>query len=156
MTDARGRLVPTRVSRSRGVARYGFFECTTDGESALLPKFVDALWEMSRAGGWKNRCTSVAEALVRMTVPPRSIVVPYGLIEEVSALTREEADRLMGLQGYISNGDQQILVGDLPPGHALVAASPPLLGFYTRIDDCLGVLLTRVDETVFLVRAGTS
>jgi hypothetical protein len=152
VTDARGNLVPTSVSRTRGVARYGFFECTTDDEGPLLRHFFAALWEMSVAKGWDNRCTSLAEASAKMKLEPRSIVVPYGLVEKVSSLTREEADRLMGLQGYISSGDQQILVSDLPDGHALLAAAPALLGFYTRIDDRLGVLLTRIDQTVFLVR----
>jgi hypothetical protein len=90
-----------------------------------------------------------------MQLPPRSIVVPYGLVEEVSAMTREEADRLMGLQGYISKGDQQILVADLAKGDALLAASPSVLGFYTRIDDSVGVLMTRVDQAVFLIRGAS-
>jgi hypothetical protein len=152
VTDARGRLVATRVSRARGVARYGFAECSSEDEGALLPQFFDALWAMSKANGWQNRCTSLADASARMQLEARSIVVPYGWVEKVSGMTREEADRLMSLNGYISKGDQQILVADFPEGQALLAASPALLGFYTRIDDRLGVLMTRVDQTVFLVR----
>jgi len=152
VTDARGRLVPTTVSRVRGVARYGFFECLSEDEGALLVRFFSTLWEMSAAKGWDNRCKSLAEASAKMKLEPRSIVVPYSLVEQVSGLKREEADALMSTNGYITKGDQQILVADLPDGHALLAASPPLLGVYTRIDDRLGILLTRVNETVFLVR----
>lgn len=155
VTDARGGLVATKVSRARGVARYGFSECTAEEEGSLLPRFFDALWRMSEAHGWQNRCTSLAEASARMQLEPRSIVVPYSWIEKVSGMSREDADRLMSLNGYISKGEQQILVADFPEGQALVAASPPLLGFYTRIDDRLGVLMTNVDRTVFLVRGGS-
>lgn len=156
VTDARGCLVPTKVSRARGMARYGFFECPPEEEGALLPQFFSALWAMSEASGWSNRCSSLAEASAKMKLEARSIVVPYGLVEQVSSLTRSEADQLMSAQGYISKGDQQILVADLPEGHAVLAASPTLLGFYTRIDDQVGVLLTRVDQTIFLVRGGTA
>ena len=152
VSDARGNLVTTKQSRARGVARYGFFNCTTEEEGPLLPRFFEALWGMSVTNGWGNRCTSMAEAAAKMRLEPRSIVVPYGLVEKVSSLTRAESDRLMALQGYISCGEQQVLVADLPEGHAIIAAAPPLLGFYTRIDDCLGLLLTRVDQTLFLVR----
>lgn len=151
-SDARGRLVATTVSRSRGVARYAFFECTTEEEGRLLPEFFSGLWDLSVAKGWPNRCSSLSEASTKMRLEPRSLVVPYGLVEGVSGLAREEADRLMAFQGYIAKGDQQVLVADLPEGHAVLAAAPSLLGFYTRIDDRLGVLLTRVDETIFLVR----
>lgn len=155
VTDARGQLVPTKVSRTRGVARCGFFECTTEDEAALIPRFFDALWRLSETSGWENRCTSLADASARMLLEPRSIVVPYGWVEKVSGMSREDADGLMSAQGYISKGDQQILVGDLPDSVALLAAAPPLLGFYTRVDDRLGVMLTRVDRTIFLVRGAT-
>lgn len=152
VSNARGELVPTRVSRERGVARYGFFECLPEDEGALLPRFFSALWDMSAAAGWHNRCTSLSEASAKMKLQPRSIVVPYGLVERVSSLSRTEADQLMAAQGYISKGEQQILVADLPPGHAILATSPTLLGFYTRVDVQLGVLLTRVDQAVYLVK----
>ena len=152
VTDARGRLVSTRVSRPRGVARYGFFECSVDEEDSLLPRVFESLWEMSIANQWRNRCTSLAEVSGKMQLEPRSIVVPYGWVEKVSGMTRAEADRLMALNGCISKGDQQILVADFPERQALVAAAPAVLGFYTRIDDRLGVLMTQVDRAVFLVR----
>lgn len=155
VTDARGGLVSTKVSVERGVARCGFFECTTAEEGPLLGRFFSALWEMSVANGWGNRGTSLSEASNRMQLPIRSIVVPYGLVEKVSGLARDESDRLMGLQGYITKGEQQILVGDLPEGQVWVAAAPALCGFYTRVDDRLGIMLTRVDQTVFLIREGS-
>jgi hypothetical protein len=156
VSNARGQLVPTKISRARGVARYGFFECPPEEEGRLLPQFFASLWEMSETAGWDNRCSSLSEASAKMKLEARSIVVPYGLVEQVSSLTRGEADQLMSAQGYISNGDQQVLVADLPEGYAVLAASPSLLGFYTRIDDQVGILLTRVDQTLFLVRGGST
>jgi hypothetical protein len=155
VTDARGQLVSTKVSRSRGVARCGFFECTTKEEATLVPSFFDALWALSEKRGWRNRCSSLAEASKSMHLEPRSIVVPYGWIERASGMAREDADRLMSTQGYISKDDQQVLVGDLAEGCAIIAAAPPLLGFYIRVDDRLGVMLTRVDQSIFLVRGAT-
>ena len=152
VSNARGSLVATRVSRLRGVARYGFFECPPEDEGALLPRFFSELWGLSASNGWTNRCTSLSEASAKMKLQARSIVVPYGLVERVSSLTHEEADQLMTMQGYISKGDQQILVADLPEGHAILTAAPALLGYYTRVDIQLGVLFTRADESIFLVR----
>lgn len=154
-SNSRGQLVGTRVSRARGVARYGFFECMSEDEGALLPRFFRDLWELSRSSGWANRCSSLLEATSKMVLQPRSIVVPYDLVERISNLSRAEVDRLMSVQGYIAKGEQQILAADLPPGHAILAASPTLVGYYTRVDVQLGVLLTRVDQTVFLVREPT-
>lgn len=156
VSNARGNLVATRVSRLRGVARYGFFECPPEEEGMLLPRFFSELWALSASNGWGNRCTSLSEASAKMKLQARSIVVPYGLVERVSSLTRAEADRLMTGQGYISKGDQQILVADLPDGHAMLTAAPALLGFYTRVDIQLGILLTRADQSVFLVRGEAS
>lgn len=152
VTNARGQLVSTTVSRARGVARYGFFECPTEAEGALVSRFHADLWRLSEASGWENRCTSLTEASARMPFEPRSIVVPYAWVEKVAGVPRDEADRLMGLNGFVSKGEQQVLVADLPEGHALVAASPALLGIYTRIDDRLGILMAQVDRTLFLVR----
>jgi len=151
-TNARGQLVLTTVSRARGVARYGFFECPTEAENALPSRFHSDLWRLSEANGWGNRCTSLTEASARIPFEPRSIVVPYAWIEKVTGIPRDEAERLMSLNGFVSKGEQQILVADLPEGHALVAAAPALLGTYTRIDDRLGVLMTQVDRAIFLVR----
>lgn len=118
----------------------------------MLVRVVDGLWGLSETNGWNNRCNSLSEASAKMRLQPRSIVVPYDLVEKVSGLSRSDADRLMSAQGYIASGEQQVLVADLPPGHALVAAAPTLLGFYTRVDDRLGLMLTRIDESVFLIR----
>lgn len=154
VTNAVGDLLPTRVSATRGCARYGFFDCPVSAEPELVPRFFSQLWEASRKSGWKNRCTSLSEASVRMQLQPRSVVVPYSLLEQVcgAAMSRADADLLMSAQGYIADADgRQILVGDLQPGQAIVAATPALVGTYTRIDDRLGIILTQVDRALMLV-----
>lgn len=95
-----------------------------------------------------------------MRLQPRSLVVPYSLVEQASGepFSREDADALMAAQGYIADKNgQQILVAGLQDGQALLAATPSLVGTYTRIDDWLGVMLERADESLYLVdaRAGT-
>ncbi len=85
---------------------------------------------------------------------PRSVVVSYSLLEKVSGqeLSRDEANQLMTAQGYITQVDDvQVLAADLPPGRALVAAAPALAGFYTRSDNHVGIMLTRVDRAFCLV-----
>jgi hypothetical protein len=87
---------------------------------------------------------------------PRSLVVSYSLLEKASGqeLSREDADKLMAAQGYVTKVDDcQVLVADFSPGRALVVASPALAGFYTRSDDRVGLLLTRVDRAFYLVDA---
>lgn len=89
-----------------------------------------------------------------MQLQPRSVVVPYCLLERVcgEAMSRADADLLMSAQGYIADKDgRQILVGDLQEGQAIVATTPALLGTYTRIDDWLGIILMQVDRALFLV-----
>lgn len=155
-TNARGELVQTRISRASGMARYAFFDCPLEEEPGLLSPFFAALWSLSEKNGWANRCTSLSEVATRMALGPRSIVVPYGLVEAIGSLSRSECDQLMITQGYISKGEQQVLVGDLPAGCALVAAAPSVAGFYTRVDSRLGLLLTRVDQSIFLVRGAVA
>ena len=152
VSNARGQLVPTKVSRARGVARVGLFECPLQGEGAFLLKAFNALWEISAASGWRNRCSSLAEASAKMQSEPKTIIVPYGLVQELSTLTRDEADALMRANGYVTKGAQQILVGELPAGSAIVAGAPEQVGYYTRIDERLGVMLTQADRTLMLVR----
>lgn len=154
VTNAMGWLVVTRVSRTNSLGRYGFFECPTTAEQNLMPRIFSDLWGLSRNLGWKNRCSSLSEATGKMRLPPRSVVVPYSLVEQASgeALSREDCDRLMTTQGYIADKNgQQILVANLEDGQALLAATPALVGVYTRIDDWLGLLLKQVDQTLFLV-----
>lgn len=156
-TDMRGSFVPTRVSRIRKIARCGLSECLPEDEAGLLAELWRVAWGLSVEQGWYNRCTNLAEAAGLMRAQgyePRSVVIPYSLVHEASgqALNREEADNLMFAQGYIAevNG-VQILAADLPERKSLMVASPALAGFYTRVDDRLGVLLTRVNRTLFLI-----
>lgn len=156
-TNMRRSFVPTVVSRVRKTARCGLSECLPEEESELLAELWRVAWALSLQNGWHNRCTSLPEAAARMRsqgIEPRSLVVPYSLVEQVSgqALTREEANNLMVAQGFVTEAKGvQVLVADIPDGKAFMVASPVLAGFYTRVDDRLGVLLTRVPQTLMLI-----
>lgn len=157
VTNMRGSLVPTIVSPTRGVARFALDECMPEDEPRLLREVFDRLKRLSEDNGWKNRCFNLAEASGLMKtrgLEPRSVVVSYSLLEKLGEgeLTREEADNLMTVQGYVTLVDGvQILVADFEPGRALVVASPALAGFYSRSDDRVGLMLTRVDRAFYIV-----
>lgn len=157
VTNMRGSLVPTVISPTRGVARFALDECLPEEEPRLLREVLLRLKAVSESNGWKNRCTNLAEAsgLMRTRgLEPRSIVISYSLLEKAGAgeLTREEADNLMTVQGYIALvSGVQILVADFEPGEALVVASPSLAGFYSRSDDRVGLMLTRADRAFYIV-----
>lgn len=157
VTNMRGTFVPTRVSRVTGLARYGFSECLPEDEPVLLGELWRVLWALSVEQGWSNRCKNVAEAVGSMRghgMEPRSVVVPYSLLEAfgTQTLSKQEADDLMVAQGYITNTEGvQVLAADLPVGKALVTALPALTGYYTRVDDRVGVMLLQTNQTLYLV-----
>lgn len=154
VTNMRAQFVPTRISRERKVARYGFSECLLEDEPALFRILLKTLWNLSEEKGWTNRCTTLAEATARMRsqgMAPTTAVISYDFIEEK---TREELDNLMAEQGYVAEFEGvKVLAADIPKGAGLLTASPSLAGFYTRIDDRLGVLLTRIDTAFQVVNA---
>jgi len=156
VTNMRGGFVPTRVSRD-GVGRCGFSECLPEEESRLLAALWGTLWGISVEQGWSNRCGSISSACRWMKsqgFEARSVVVSYELIEIMNGQdsTRQEMDRLMAEQGYVTllHG-VQIVVADIPVEKSFVAAAPSFVGYYTRSDDRLGVMLTRVDRALCLV-----
>lgn len=156
VTNMRGSFVTTMVSRHRGVARFGLDECLPADEPRLLREMLRILTETSEQNSWDNRCRNLAEATGLMRsrgFEPRTVVVPYSLLEQIGeGLTRDEADSLMTVQGYVVLTEGvQVLVADLEPGKALMAASPALSGFYTRSDDRLGIMLTRVDRALCII-----
>ena len=155
VTNMSGQFVSVQVSQHTGKARYAFCECPPASEPVLLPRLWAKVAELGGQQGWGNRCTSIAEALDRMKAQglvPRSMVVAYSLLGDVCQLDRQTADALMSAQGHVMEIEGlQILVSDLPQDKAFVAASPALLGYYTRTDDHLGLMFTQVDKTLILV-----
>jgi len=93
--------------------------------------------------------------MARVGYEPKALVVPFSLLKEAcgSEVSPEEAIKLMRFQGYVSQSQGvDILVADIPPGSALLTTAPPLVGFYTRTGEHLGLLLQRADRTLMMVR----
>ncbi len=131
-SNTQGRLVETRVSTRRLVARFGFFTCPLDQEPSYLVQAYDDLLSCPLV----PRATSVDEAcklLGSRGTEPQHVVAPskMGTWER---LHYHEAP--------------------LREGTALVLTTPPLVGHYTRIGDYVGILLLNVDLTICLVEAG--
>ena len=152
VTNMRGTFLPARCSAS-GFARYGFSECSIEGESSLIVEFHKVLSRLSAREGWSNRCTTIQEAISRLS-EPKSLVISEAILAEVMGdeIGIEEARRLMAMRGYVAMLDgMQVVLSDLSEGAALVLASPKVTGFYTRVGEHLGVLAQRVDRAIMVV-----
>lgn len=132
-SNASGRLIETRVSTTRHVARFGFFECPLDRESDYLVQAFDDLREnplVLQAGSVEEAC----QVLSSKGSAPQHVV-------SSSKVTTWE--RLY---------HHEVPLGD---GRALVLTTPSLVGYYTRISDYVGILLLNVDQTICLVEGGS-
>jgi hypothetical protein len=156
-TGTRGQLILTRPSRDN-LVRFGFFEVPLEEEDAFFSKALTLLWDLSVEHDWGNRCDSVPNGLARMVqcgYEPKSVVLPFQLLKYAcgSEITLEEAEKLMRYQGYVAEIDEvKYLVADINSGKAIIMAAPPLVGYYTRADNHIGVLLQRADRALMLVR----
>lgn len=152
VTNMRGTFLPTRLSAA-GAVRFGFSPVPLGEDDKLLLTLHRTISAQFPA----SRCTSIEEATKRLLshgMEARTIVLPEGWLPEICgpdvALTT--ARETMARQGYVTKiDDVQILVADLPPELAFVAAAPSLVGLYTRIADSLGVLLFRSDRAIVAV-----
>ena len=127
-------------------------------EEAFFFELYKAVWALSAEYRWTNRCTSIAEAVARMSgfgLMPKVLVVSLTLLQEACQreVTVEEAEKLMMVQGHITevNGLRVLLATKLPPSAAVLATAPNLVGAYTRVDDYLSVLLYQADRALVLV-----
>lgn len=153
VTNTRGVFVLSRRTKE-GFGRYGFFECPLELESNLLQSLYLTLDTLSKTRGWASPATSVSEAIGRL-IEPKSIVLSRNLIPSIcgNGFTSDQVDTLMKTQGHIAvvNG-MQVLAGNLPPGAAIVATQPKVLGVYTRVGDYLGLQLHDPRRTISIVR----
>lgn len=157
-SNARGGFVPVRASKATGNVRSGFSEVELDEEERLFAELYRALWSFSAEHRWDNRCTSIAEAVARMSgfgLVPKHLAVPLSLLAD--ACQREvpagEAEKLMQVQGFIAevNDIRVLLAADLPPSAAVLTTVPDLVGAYTRVDDHLSILLYQANRAMVLV-----
>lgn len=143
-SSMRGAFLQVRRG-SDGVARYGFFLCPPAEEGEILIRLFLRVSDLALELNWPNVFSSIPEALAAMrasTVPPKTVVLPTG--QELP-------------EGYASvEGVQVVTSPSLPEGSALVAASPPALGVYTRVGDHLGLQFYNVPRTLMVVRPNGS
>lgn len=151
-TNMRRAFLPTRLSAA-GTVRFGFSRVPPEEDDQILLALHQTLAAQSTA----PPCGSIPEALKRLTghkLDPRSLVLPVSWIPEICGpdMTPEQAREAMGKQGYVTKIDDiQVLVADLPPERALVAAAPALVGVYTRTSDYLGILILRANRGIVAV-----
>lgn len=159
VTNMRRTFLPTRRS-SDGNVRFGFSECLPEQDGALLAELYQVLSELSHRQGWTNRCRGLSEAAERLRMlgadPFHLVVGPDQLAEACGkTVSIEDAEKMMLAQGFVAEvSGVKVLAGPLPPGAAMLTASPSQLGIYTRVDDRLGLLIKRVDRAVVLVGDG--
>jgi hypothetical protein len=160
VTNAARRFVPTIRSKTRGIARYAFSDVPLEDEPALFAELYMSLLEASLVNGWKNRCSSVVEAVDRLAADdfePGFLMVSAEKIPDICGPDYDSAvvEQLMMTQGYVTvvNGIK-VLPAELSPDAAVVTASPEMLGLYTRVGDFLGIMLQRVNRSIMVVGDG--
>jgi len=144
VTNMRGLFLPSKRGAA-GNARYAFFMCPPSHENDVLERLYSTVLQLATTSGWANVFGGIPEALAAMNksnTPPKTIVVPSD-----HELSEGESVSIQGLQ---------VVVGPLPQGCALVAASPPALGVYTRVGDYLGLQFYNVPRTLMVVRPNDS
>lgn len=157
VTTARRGFVHPGMRLGDHAVRYGFSECPIERESNLLEGLFRYLWAASEKSGWTNRCTSIASAkrtLEGYGLLPRSLIVPFPKLREICGqeITLDEARKLMLAQGCVAEVDGvRVLFSELPEGQMILGTAPPMVGIYTRIDDHLGLLLRKVDQSMVLI-----
>lgn len=159
VTNARSSFLPTRQTRD-GNVRYGFSNIPSGQDDQLLPELFRSLWSLSEQNGWTNRCASLQAGLDTMSgfgLEPRAIIIPYGLVKSVvpsENFDRDAIEKAMEVKGRLTSiGDVAVRVSDsMPDGCALVLTGAPLVGFYTRIGDYVGLLLRGVNHSIVMVR----
>lgn len=156
VTNARRAFIQPGVSRE-GVVRFGYSECDLEDEHHLLAEFYRSLWKLSVESGWGNRCSSIAQAKAHLEshgLQARTLLVPLVTIRQLCGqeISLEDARNLIVAQGYITEVDGlRLLFSYLPEGQMIMGTSPPLVGVYTRIDDHIGMLLRKIDQSVVLI-----
>jgi len=154
-TNMKGSFLLTCPSKD-GVARYGFSHVPVGTDDKLLSELHRVLSEISERENWGTRCKSVPEALLRMSslgLEPKFIVVgPARLNDLFEGKTLENAwDSMKSGQNVGTYQEVPTLLAELPGTAALVCTAPPLVGYYTRIGEHLGVLLQKVNQTIMVV-----
>lgn len=149
-------LQPTLSSDNR--IRYGFSECPIDQEANLLVEYLRVLWDISSRFSWSNRCSGLAQAHRLLGVSgyePRTLLVSRAKVSKIGGeqLAEEDVAKIILGQGHLTEVEGvRVLPVSIPEEWMLLATAAPLVGFYTRVDNYLGLLFQRINQTVVLIR----
>lgn len=155
VSRAKGGFTPTRPN-VEGEVQQAFSYCPVEEEDLVFRNLYDTLWQLGKAYGWSNRYVSLDAALAGASFPPKSLVVPFSTINEIvgGELTEEEAERITLAKGFVTEvSGLKVLSarGALPPGTAVLASAPEVVGSYMRSADHLSVMILRADRSLVLV-----
>ena len=156
VTNARRSFVRPVLSRDEMV-RFGFSECPVEDEPHLMSEFFRILWSTSEQARWSNRCNSIAQAkqiIEGYGLLARTLVVPFATLHQVCGqdVSLDDARKLTVAQGCVAEVDGvRVLFSDLPQGQMILGTAPPLVGIYTRIDDHVGLVFRKINQSVVLI-----
>lgn len=156
-SNMKGRFVRPGVAHE-GRVRFAFFECAIEDEGQALVELQRQLLKLVECHDWSNAHRSLEGARNFMrahSLEPHSLVLPRDELEVVCGadLDDDVIDRLVTTTGFVAEVDGlHVLPG--PPGVALLLAAPALAGVYSRVDDRLGLLVTRADRAVVVIEDG--
>jgi hypothetical protein len=155
VSRAKGGFTLTRPNVEDEVSQ-AFSYCPVGEEDLVFRNLYDTLWQLGKAQGWDNRYASLEAAIAGASFPPKSLVVPFSTLREIveGALTEEEAERITLAKGFVTEvSGLRVLSarGALPPGTAVLASAPEVVGSYMRSADHLSVMILRADRSLVLV-----
>jgi len=157
VSNSRGSFVLGRRHPTESTVRFAFTERPITEETPLLVELFRALWATSVQQSWSNRCSSISQATARMValgLEASALIVSTTFLEEAcgKALTDEDAERLMMMQGFVAEVEGvKVLASGLPTGTAILASPRASLGTYIRADDQVAILIRRADRSLVLV-----
>jgi hypothetical protein len=157
-SNLQGGLLPAKVHQDTGVLRLGFFRCSLEQEGKWLAYLAQVLSRAAEVNRWPIAHTTPIQAIQAMAsrgCPASHWVAPPNLVQEASGLSTEEAQTLMGVQGYVSEVEGvRLVMADLDPDSQLLVSAPSLAGLYIRSDDHMAVSIWRASTAWGVVRAG--
>ena len=155
VTGTRGQLLLGKTKDE--YVKYGFFECPLESELKVASNFFRELSEISGSQRWTNQVDSLELALQTLRGSfegPQTVIADFRRISGLTGVESEEARNRMAKFGLVlDRRDTQYLALDFSdPAMAVVCVAPNLLGWYTRSDDYLGIILTNVNTKVVFTR----
>lgn len=149
VSNTQGEFVKVAKRSASGHARFAFSEVAVDEEDRILRNLYTSLWTLSVENQWGNRHATLQAAIEKMGTTPKIAIIPMLSLMAMfgTELSESDVNMLTLAQGYVSKlGEVHILVADIAPGTGLVLPHPQFVGYYTRVDDRLGILVKNLRQ----------